>query len=214
MLSSHIDHLVITAGALELGEQYVREALGVELQTGGKHLRMATHNKLLKLGPELYLEVLSIDPDAEGPNRPRWFGLDEHVHVAPRLATWVIRTNDIHAAAADREDLFGRIEEMSRGEFRWLITVRMDGGMAFGGVVPVLIEWKTSVHPASKLEDRGCSLIKLQATHPQAEEISKLLQSIGFHDDRFSIQSDSKIDLTAKIETASGIHELVSGAQC
>ena len=34
------------------------------LESGGRHPHMGTHNRLLSLGPDLYLEVIAVDPDA------------------------------------------------------------------------------------------------------------------------------------------------------
>ena len=73
---STIDHLIVAATTLEEGAQFVQKALGVAPQPGGKHERMGTHNCLLKLGPELYLEIIAIDPEGKTPSQPRWFDLD------------------------------------------------------------------------------------------------------------------------------------------
>ena len=107
-----IDHLVVTAPDLASGAELVRRALGVELQTGGKHARLGTHNLLLKLGDAIYLEVIATDPDAPEPGRPRWFELDDR--RPPRLAGWAARTNDIRATAAASSEPLGTIAEMSR----------------------------------------------------------------------------------------------------
>jgi hypothetical protein len=83
--------------SLEVGVEYVRQTLGVSPQVGGEHPRMGTHNCLLKLGEKFYLEVISINPNAPRPNRPRWFQLDKP-EPSIRLATWIARTDDIYAA--------------------------------------------------------------------------------------------------------------------
>src|SRR5690606_1679690 len=68
---------------------------------GGEHPRMATHNRLLRLGDTLYLEVIAPNPAAPAPGRPRWFGLDGlGPQSPPSLATWVVRCTDIRASAA------------------------------------------------------------------------------------------------------------------
>src|SRR5690606_32822306 len=88
IVHSYIDHLVVTAPSLAEGARFVREALGVEPEPGGKHPRMGTHNLLLRLGNDVYLEVIAIDPGAPAPGHPRWFGLDD-APTSPLLATWV-----------------------------------------------------------------------------------------------------------------------------
>src|SRR3954469_9291740 len=102
---ARIDHLVVTAPDLRSGIELVRNALGVEPQPGGKHAPMGTHNLVLKLGPSIYLEVISPDPGAPSPGRPRWFELDEG--RPPRLAGWVARTSDIRATAARASEPIG-----------------------------------------------------------------------------------------------------------
>jgi hypothetical protein len=67
----YIDHIIVTAPSLEIGAEYVRQILRVAPQVGGKHPRMGTHNLLLRLGNSLFLEVISPDPDAPSPERPR-----------------------------------------------------------------------------------------------------------------------------------------------
>src|SRR3954464_627628 len=101
MPGARIDHLVVTAASLADGVEYVQRALGVAPQPGGEHVRMGTHNVLLRLGERVYLEVIAVDAGAPPPGRPRWFRLDEPDAVRlPRLATWAARTRDIRAAAA------------------------------------------------------------------------------------------------------------------
>ena len=209
-LQSQIDHIVVTAPSLESGAEYVREALGITPHAGGVHQRMGTHNRLLRLGSRVYLEVISIDPGASSPDRPRWFQLDrERSNSGPRLATWISRTNDIRAATAAAPFL-GDIEAMSRGALQWQITVPADGSLPFDGTAPSLIEWNGENHPAATLEDVGCSLVRLEAFHPAAPEISRLLQSIGFHD-RFTVLPISRQQspcLIAHIQTPAGMREL------
>ena len=89
-----IDHLIVTAPNLKAGVHWVRDVLGATPELGGKHLNIGTHNCLLSLGESTYLEVISPDPNAPDPRRPRLFDLDNARQ--PRLATWVVKTSDIH----------------------------------------------------------------------------------------------------------------------
>src|SRR5690606_31926871 len=89
-LRSHIDHRVVTAPTLEQGAAYVENAVGIVPQVGGEHPRMGTHNLVLRLGADVYLEVIAVNPKALPPDRPRWFELDGSLRQ-PRLATWVDR---------------------------------------------------------------------------------------------------------------------------
>ena len=95
-----LDHLVVVARTLEEGTTYVEAVLGVEMSAGGKHPYMGTHNRLLSLGTDVFLEVIAIDPDAPKPPHRRWFGLDAY-DGAPRMMNWVCQTDDIDAALED-----------------------------------------------------------------------------------------------------------------
>jgi hypothetical protein len=213
MLTSDLDHITIIAPSLDTGIEYVRQSLGVTPQPGGEHPRMGTHNALLKLSDEIFLEVISVNPNAPSPNRPRWFELDRvGIDAPPRLATWVMRTNDIHAAAAASPTPPGSIEPMSRGSLNWMITIPQDGGLPLHGVAPTLIQWHNGPHPAAKLQDQGCSLVKLEGFHPQAEKILGMLQTIGFQGGFFvyPLAATERPYLAAHIQTPDGIRVLRS----
>jgi hypothetical protein len=175
----YIDHITITAPSLEAGSKLVQQTLGVALQTGGEHPRMGTHNLLLRLGDALFLEVISPNPDAPPPGRPRWFGLDDlRPDSMPALSTWVARTADIRSSVSTSSESLGSIEPMSRGMLNWLITIPADGTIPLNGVAPALIEWHTEIHPATRLQDHGLSLAGLEIFHPEPERISRLLASM------------------------------------
>lgn len=205
MLRTRLDHLVITAPTLDEGCEYVRARLGVTPGPGGRHPRMATHNRLLGLGPELYLEVIAVDPEAGPPALPRWFQLDRPDPGPPRLAAWVARTGDIHAAAR-LSPQSGPVEPMSRGDLRWQITLPEGGALPFDGIAPLLIQWQGEQHPAAGLPDSGCRLLALEGWHQRAEEIRRLLADLGCAGDcrvRPLSQGD-RPRLSARIRTPTG----------
>jgi hypothetical protein len=211
MLRCEIDHLVITAPSLEAGREYLRFALGVTPQIGGEHQRMGTHNCLVKLGDTLYLEVIAADPATPKPARPRWFELDAlETNTPPRLATWVARVNDIEVALAASLVPLGRIEPMSRGQLNWLITIPEDGSLPLQGIAPTLIQWANGHHPASRLNDEGCSLVRLEGFHPEAERIAAMLKAVSFTGE-FTIaplSTHEKPCLVASIQTPGGLRIL------
>jgi glyoxalase-like protein len=201
---SRLDHIVVTAASLQEGVEHVRRALGVEMQAGGEHARMGTHNCLLKLGDKLFLEVIAADPAAPHPGRPRWFQLDEPESVkAPLLAAWVARCDYIHALAPAS---LGKIETMARGSFRWLITVPEDGKLPLQGIAPTLIQWLSDSHPADALKDLGCSLLGFEGFHPEPESVTGMLRTIGF-DGEFRV-SQGPPRLIAHIRTPAKVQRL------
>ena len=211
MPKSYIDHLTVTAPSLDAGSKYIYDMLGIAPSPGGEHANMGTHNRLLKLGDAVYLEVISVNPNAPKPSRPYLFGLD-HVtdHTPARLVTWVARTEDVAAATAASTEPLGKIEAMSRNGMHWLITLPEDGGLVLDGAAPALIEWHTDVHPAARLPESGCKLIRLEAYHPDPLRVRQLAESIGLEDDYpvYQVSAAQSPYLVAHIETPSGLRVL------
>ncbi|MGR9115615.1 MAG: VOC family protein [Gammaproteobacteria bacterium] len=211
MSFSKIDHITITSPSLDTGAEFVRQTLGVEPQSGGEHPAMGTHNLLLRLGDSQYLEVISPNPEAEAPQRPRWFNLDcLEPGASPMLSTWVVCPADIHAMASASSESLGTIEPMSRGALNWLITLPDDGSIPLDGVAPALIEWHTDIHPASRLENHGLCLNKIEIFHHEPARVIRLLASLNI-DGPISVStlsSNSFPHLIAYIDTPRGMRKL------
>lgn len=211
MPACRLDHLTITAPTLAQGAAFVRAALGVEPQPGGEHPRMGSHNLLLRLGDALFLEVIAVNPAAPAPGRPRWFALDTlRPDDPPRLSNWVARTDDIRGAAAAASEALGDIEPMSRGALQWLITIPPDGSLPMDGVAPALIEWQAPGHPASRLQDMGCTLYRFEARHPEPDRVNALLATLGL--DRSvhvsALPAGARPQLVAHIQTPHGLRAI------
>ncbi len=206
-----LDHITVTSPTLEAGAQFIWKTLGVKLQPGGAHPRMGTHNLLLRLGDAMFIEVISPDPHASAPGRPRWFGLDGvRSDTPPALTTWVACTSDIYNVVSAAAEPLGGVEPMRRGALDWLITIPADGSVPLDGVGPALIEWQTGPHPATRLDDLGLSLVKLEIFHSDPARVARLLGSIHF-DGLVSLASQSSQEtpyLVAHIDTPQGVRKL------
>lgn len=201
-----LDHLAVVARTLREGCEHVAERLGVELGPGGAHPAMGTHNRLLSLGVDRYLEVIAIDPDGVRPNRPRWFDLDRF-DGEPRLATWVLATDDIDTALGNAHPASGRVASLSRGDLHWRISIADDGALPLEGAFPTLIEWPDRPHPAAGMADRGCRLRSLTIEHPAIPEIEWFVDGrIG--GDLVRLAAGPAARLTAEFDTPDGVRTL------
>ena len=216
-MNTHIDHLVIGAESLQQGVEYVRTQLGVEIPFGGAHPKMGTHNHLMQLGENLFLEVIAINPDIPSPARPRWFGLDDpHLRHSllkqPRLLAWVVNTPDIKTLIDQAKFDFGQPELISRGELSWLFGLPDDGRLLAGGMLPYLMQWHSTHHPAGAMPDRACRLETLSIYHPRPAWLARILDSIGINA-QIQIQplpDNATPYMLASIKTPGGIKPLSS----
>lgn len=212
-ISTTLDHLVLIAADLEQGAAYCEEMLGVRPQPGGEHVKMGTHNLLLRLGEGVYLEIIAVNPHAGNIGRPRWFGMDLSVvrsraEQRPFLATFVARTNDINACAIAMPSL-GRVVDMQRDTLEWRITIPDDGKPVEQGVMPTVIQWPEGVHPAGRLADHGCNLQCLEVSHPAPLELEQKWQRIGLSaGGMLQTRQAGDISLVARIATLAGVRTL------
>jgi hypothetical protein len=172
---------------------------------------MGTHNLLLRLGDAVFMEVIAPDPAASRPAHARWFELDKLTADSPaRLAAWVARAPDIRSSSASFGSIVGNAEPMTRGALSWLITIPADGSLPLGGAAPALIDWQGSPHPAGTLKDAGCTLIGLEAFHPEPERVLAILLSINLSSAVQVRKTASGIRpyLVAHIQTPHGLRTL------
>lgn len=216
-----IDHLVIAAADLDSGTEYVARLLGVAPAGGGAHPRMGTHNRVLGMAGGLYLEVIAIDPDAEAPARPRWFGLDQgavraRLEQGPYLAHWAARVEaplDLTQMQAEHPDRLAPAIPMSRGDLRWRLTVPEDGSLpawreaghaAGDGLLPTLIQWDVPNYPGLSLARPDLALVELSGRHPQAGLLRQGLAWVGADHLIHLEQADGPPRLSARIQTPRG----------
>ncbi len=203
-----VDHLVW--GGLDLEEEIARleRWTGVRAGMGGRHPGEGTHNALIRLGPEAYLELIAPDPTATPLGRPRWFGLDDV--TTPRLIAWAAKSSDLdQRAAAARgagvplgEVRGGRRELRSGRVLSWKLTypdVRSGAGL-----IPFLIDWGASPHP-SETAPGGVELVGLRAEHPDPAAIAEALRSLQLD---LPITAGDMPALIATLETPRGRVEL------
>jgi len=177
-----LDHIVYAVPDLTKAVIDLEQRMGVRATPGGKHTGRGTHNALLSLSDESYIEVIGPDPDQPRPTLPRPFGID--TLTEPRLVTWLAKATDldkqVEQARARGYDI-GEIMPMHRDlpdgtRIAWRLAIP---AQPLGdGLVPVLIEWHTTLHPA-KTSARGCTLVDLHGEHPQPETVQPILQAMG-----------------------------------
>lgn len=204
-----LDHLTVLAPSLREGVEHVRHCLGIDMPPGGAHPEMGTHNHLLRLGDDIYMEVIAVDPAAPPPAGPRWFGLGAATELrsrwerGERLRGWVARTDDLDAALRAHGDLLGGCTQVSRGGRHSRISLPADGSLPMDGVLPSVIERRGPETPAEGLPDLGTRLVELVLEHPEPDTVAALYRGLGIADPP-EIRFGPKPRYVALIATAAG----------
>jgi hypothetical protein len=212
-MTCQLDHIAIVAPSLKDGLLWVRDCLGVSPQMGGQHAQMGTHNMLLRLGDDLFLEVITVNPNAAKPDHRRWFGLDdkeqldEHWHDGRRLRAMVARSSTLAETAGQAPAMLGQPMRLTRDDLVWDFAVRADGRLPMDGAVPHLMDWGPRGTIASRLPDLGCRLVELVLETPAPEAIQGIYERIGLSGGP-KLRHGPAQKLMAVIETPAGVHLL------
>ena len=204
-----VDHLVYATPNLARGVGEIEALTGVRASFGGQHPSWGTHNSLLSLGADTYLEIIAPDPSLPAPSGARPFGIDSLQDS--RLVTWAARGANLEQftrAVAQRGVLLGEVLSGSR--------VRSDGVMLSwqltspwalleGGTIPFFIDWGLSPHPAASAP-AGLSLAELRAEHPAPSVLARALDSLGVD---LPIRRAPRVSLVATINGPKGRVELM-----
>ena len=182
-MNSRIDHIVIGAANLISGTKILETKLSTKFSPGGEHQIMGTHNKLLKLQSDIYLEIIANNPNVDNPSRQRWFSLDEartkeKIKHSPRALCWVLEVDNIENTVKKCGYNPGEILQISRGELTWKITVPSNGSLVDNGVLPALIEWPSDQHPSKKLTNSKVSINMLSLFHPEPYKIKNIISNL------------------------------------
>ncbi len=205
---SIVDHLVYTTRDLEVGIAVIEQILGCPAVPGGRHEDWGTRNALISLGDGTYLEIIGPDPESRLDTDPTLFGIDRPGE--PGLATWAAKGTRLteliastRAAGTDLGGVSAGYRSLPDGSMlAWELTDpfmdRLDG------VVPFLIDWGDSRHPASMLP-ASCKLVGLALGHPDAATAEAALQALGVS---IPVMETESVQITATIRSPNGVVEI------
>jgi catechol 2,3-dioxygenase-like lactoylglutathione lyase family enzyme len=176
-----LDHLVLGGPDLAAAVAWFAELTGVTPAPGGRHDGWGTANELVGLGGGAYLEIIGPDPTQPAPPGPRPFGVDDL--AAPRIVTWARRTTDLDATVAaaraagyDPGDPVPMARRTPDGTWlEWRLTPPQPAG---DGLVPFLIDWGGTPHPAGR-DLPETRLLEVTARHPDPDSVTPALTALG-----------------------------------
>jgi len=208
-----LDHISIIAPSLAEGVAHVRACLDLDVPFGQRHATMGTHNHLLQLGDTVYLEIVALDPKADRPGRPRWFGLDDQKKVRSdwdegrRLRGWVARTDAIDAVIAVRQDIFGQKVSLPLVDSSFDFAIPDDGSLPLDGAAPSIIDRRGKPRSMATIADLGARLRSFTLEHPDPAGVEALYRALTV-DRPPAIGRGRRLRYRAQIETRAGLKEL------
>ena len=183
-----IDHIVFGALSLEEGTQFIEKKLDTKLSNIGYHDFMGTHNRVLKIGKNIYFEVIAIDPKSKSLNHERWFNLDnkglqEKLKKKPQIIGYVIETFNQKILK-----YYSPFFKAVRGKYKWNFAMpkiendKLYSGLIENGVMPSLINWQ-SEKPINKMKDSKFELENIEIEIMEKQySYKKFLMSLGQSD--------------------------------
>lgn len=161
-----VDHIIISIDVLERGIDLLEEATGVRAVYGGAHPGRGTHNALLSLGNNQYIELLSRNPgDTSEAVRSSASQLMAHYGQFKTLTPtgWAMRVTD---ADAERARLVGKgfnasaVRPGSRAKpDGQMLTWKTFNPWGIGDeMLPFAIEWGAGTQHPSVAAPPGCKL--------------------------------------------------------
>ena len=207
-MTTSLDHLVVAGTDLSALVAWWAAASGHQPSTGGSHVGFGTKNALVGLG-DSYLELVGPDPDQEQPEQPRPFGIDDLPEYSIRLVTLALAVPDLGEALdhmRSNDVAFGPAQPMSRAKPDGsVLSWRLATPAGHDGVMPFLIEWGPgATHPSASL-GAGCSIQKIEGSHPEHDRLARALSSL---DAPYTVQHGDRPGLSATLNTPKGTVEL------
>lgn len=175
-----LDHFIYAGCDLDSMMARFELLSGVAPGRGGRHPGLGTRNALASLGPDVYFELLAVDPEQtlDGNMGGRIQALP-----FPRLFAYMLKGQDLErhrAVLADNgieADLFDASRATPDGQtLRWRLLVPKENPL--GDFVPKFIDWLDTPHPATS-SVAGCRFVSFEIGHPDADRLGDLLKALG-----------------------------------
>jgi len=213
---SRLDHFMIGCRDLQHLTRRFSQLSGVEVEAGGRHPTLGTHNALSGLdGSGAYLEFIAPDPQtaANGGSALR----DALAMMTlPTLCRVIIACDtadlDVAARIYDSVGWGAPVLDLSRespdgGVLRWRLLIP-DCPADDVLFAPYLIDWGSAAHPTTRLTETGLRLLDVEAGHPDAERLRAIWNRIGIH---WPVARCDRAYLRVRLETPRGVVSLHSG---
>jgi hypothetical protein len=194
----NIDHIILGVNDLDKGIAQFKELTGVEPVKGGIHPNSFTHNALVALDGETYLEIMAPRPDAS--NVPDEFlSLEKLTPIGWAVRTYRANQTKVKLKAAGiiaSESKYGSRTKPDGTKLSW-ITFDIDNRYDF----PFFIEWGAgTIHPSAS-SPAGCTLQSFHINTPNDAAMNKLKAALQLG---FTVSKGNETQLLLTIDSPKG----------
>jgi len=201
-----IDHLVYCVEDLTTARTDFKSKYGLESVIGGKHLKHGTHNALINLGNQCYLEILAIDKENEVDPDHIWMGLNFLQNE--KFTRWALKSDDILFDQSCSMKYDPALSELSEGQRK-----KPDGAVINWQMIrpistpeveifPFFLDWSSShAHPTDDIPISG-QLLSLSLTHPEPSRFETHFKALGID---LTVTQGVTAKILAKIKTSKGV---------
>ena len=139
-----IDHIVLAVPDLQSTMQQFQDTYGIQTHYGGQHKDFGTHNALVNLGDDAYLEILAPDPNNTTFAGKRWMGAD--LSQQSIVARWALKSSNLETdklSLSNFDKKYGDIIEGSRQKsdgsmLRWKMIKPLPNPLV--DIVPFMVD--------------------------------------------------------------------------
>lgn len=201
-MSLRFDHFIYAGPDLDTMIAQFAKLTGVTPAKGGRHPGLGTMNALMSLGPDIYFELLAVDPSQslEGNMGGRINAL-----AAPQLFFYMLTggkletVRDAMLKHGITADLFDASRTTPDGKtLKWRLLVPHDNPLGFA--VPNCIDWLDTVNPAITSVP-GCTFMSFEMGHPQPDKVRALLADL---DANVPVHYADRLNFRLQIQTPKG----------
>ena len=177
----NIDHIVYAVANLERSIEIFTKATGLKVYPGGEHPDWGTHNAIVRIGEQTYLEFIAKKKSSQPVHKQTWMGLD--LIESDKITRWALASKDVELDAKYlkkyNEDLativIGSRAIDEHKMLNWLMTTVLPSPWV--EPAPFLIDWKKSEHPTAAIP-QNCSIKSFTIEHAESEVLKKLLEKL------------------------------------
>lgn len=170
----HVDHVMLGISDLDRGIRELESVTGVRAVYGGEHPDRGTHNALVSLGSETYIEIIAPRPGvAVSADLADLVKLE---HLTP--VGWAV------GASPEQLERSGVKTTPPRAGSRRQPSGNVLHWETFGLAQPLdnapfFIRWRDPAQHPAKTSPGGCSLGGIEFDDPKADELTRVIRALG-----------------------------------